>query len=60
MAKNKDIIDLDVRTIGDPKNRPTDEDHKKISKFLKMDRVAQDEYLKKVKEREAQKTSVEA
>jgi len=60
MAKNENILDLGVRTIGDPNKRMTSEDHEKISKFLNMDEQAQEQYLKELKDSEAKKVSVEA
>gem|GEM_PF-6536461 len=54
MPKNNNIIDLNVRSIGDPKHRMTEQEEWKISKFLKLDEEGREKYLKEVRDKEEQ------
>ena len=54
-TKNKNIVHLNVRTLGDPNRRITEKETKQISKFLKLDEEGREKYLKEVRDKEEQK-----
>ena len=54
MTPKNNIIDLNVRTIGDPNQRLTEQEERKISKFLKLDEEGIEKYLKEVRDKEEQ------
>jgi len=54
VPQNNNIIDLIVRSIGDPNHRMTEQEEWKISKFLKLDEEGREKYLKEVRDKEEQ------
>jgi len=52
MTPKNNIIDLNVRTIGDPNRRITEKETKQISKLLKLDEEGREKYLKEVRDKE--------
>jgi len=49
MTVNENILDLGVRTIGDPNHPLTSAEQELISAFLNMAKEAQEQYLSELK-----------